>query len=211
MTVEQEMTRTERRRLATHGDMLLATRDGLLEHGPAGLNARIIARLADHAVATFYNHFTDVDAAIDELVEPRAEWAETWARRIIDADDFREMVTRWIADFLVRLPVDGAEWEVVRAANRPLLDTAALGRISEAMVASHRGEFEDRGVAPGRAGSAALHIMVSAGDLYGGRTLAPEVMLRLARVLHAVHWGDPATVDRLARRSVDLAAVTEAG
>ena len=210
MPVEQTMTRTERRRLATHEDLLAATADVLLEHGLPSLNARVIAREADHAVATFYNHFADVDAAIDELIQPTADWAADWARRIIGADDFETSVAEWIADYLVRLQADGREWQVLRAANREPVSSEQLATIASEMVQRHADEFDSRGVPPGQAGAVALHIMVSSGDLYGSRTLPAATQLRLAAVLHAVHWSDPEAVRRGAQRSVEFAQAAAA-
>ena len=94
------MTRTERRRLATHEDLLEATRDLLLERGIAELSARLIATRADHAAATFYNHFADVDAAVLESIGQTERWAAAWASRIVLADDFPAAVAEWIADFI---------------------------------------------------------------------------------------------------------------
>jgi len=204
VAVEQTMTRTERRRLATHEDLLEATRDLLLERGPRDVNARLIAKRADHAAATFYNHFADVDAAVDEAIEPTSEWALEWATRIVGSDDYPMAIAEFVADYLVTLEVDGSEWAVAHAANRRVLKEDALAGIAEKMREQHLHSMEDRGVPAGHAGSMVLYIMAACGDLYGGRTLTRPVRRRIARMLHAAHFGDADMVATQAELSLDL-------
>ena len=143
---DASLTRTERRRRATHEDFLAAVRTLLVESGVTAVTARRAAKLADHASATFYSHFETVDDAIREAVAPTADWARCWADTIASSDDFAGAVADWIADFLVRIEVDGSEWEVVRAANRPLLTSKDFDEIAKRMVERHGDRFATRGV-----------------------------------------------------------------
>ena len=208
--VKTAMTRTERRRLATHEDLLVATRELLLERGPRDINARLIAKRADHASATFYNHFADVAAAIDEAMEPTAVWARDWAQRIVSAEDFPVAIAEFVAEYLVRLEEDGTEWAVAHAANRRVLNDGDLEDIAAAMRENHLHSMEDRGVPAGHAGAMALNIMASCGDLYGGRPLSRPVRRRIARMLHAAHFGDADMVATQAELSLDLVEEREA-
>jgi AcrR family transcriptional regulator len=66
---EQPLNRTERRRVATHNDLLDAVRDLMIEHVGPEFTVTDIADRADVAQGTFYNHFGDRDTAIDAAVK----------------------------------------------------------------------------------------------------------------------------------------------
>jgi AcrR family transcriptional regulator len=194
--VQQVMNRTERRRLETHEDLLEATKDLLLERGPRDLSARLIAKRADHAAATFYNHFADVDAAVLEAITPSAQWAAEWGQRVTDAEDIPAEVCAFIADFLVRLETEeGTLWAVAHAANRPLLevvldDTAAVAFADQDPVTGPAGDGCCSNMGRPQASQMVNHLMAVCGRMYGGRPVDEAARRRIARTLHAVFWDD---------------------
>lgn len=205
------MTRTERRRLATHEDLIEATKQLLLERGPRDVNARLIDKRADHAAATFYNHFADVEAAVSETIAPATCWFNEWAERIEHSDDFVGVISAFIADYLAKLETDGDLWAVVHATRRPLFPSEEFDAFAHRIALRHDEHMVDRGVAPGAAGSLVLDIMAACGDLYGGRVLDRDTRKRIARMLHAAHWQHPEEVAARTEISLDLAERARSG
>ena len=119
-------------------------------------------------------------------------------------------IAEFVADYLVRLEEDGTEWAVAHAANRRVLDDGDLDDIAVAMRENHLHSMEDRGVPAGQAGAMVLYIMASCGDLYGGRPLGRPVRRRIARMLHAAHFGDADMVATQAELSLDMVEEREA-
>ena len=66
---EPKLTRTERRKIATHDALLDAVRDLMIEHVGPEFTVTDVTDLADVAQGTFYNHFEDRDAAIRAAVQ----------------------------------------------------------------------------------------------------------------------------------------------
>ena len=66
-TTTGAMTRTERKRLATHEQLLSAGRELGMAGGWESIVVEDVAELADVSPATFYNHFGSRDAFFDEL------------------------------------------------------------------------------------------------------------------------------------------------
>jgi len=67
---DKPLNRIERRWHATHRELLDATIDELLGPMPTAISASSIARRADRAAGTFFNHFDSVEDAIDEALQP---------------------------------------------------------------------------------------------------------------------------------------------
>ena len=76
-------TRTERRKRETH-ERLLDTILELIMDGEQ-LSTRLIAERADVAVGTFYNHFDDVEGAIDEAFGPLRRKFDGWVAQVAQA------------------------------------------------------------------------------------------------------------------------------
>ena len=61
-------TRTERNWRETHDRIIRGALTEMAIHGIAGATIRGIANRANVATGTFYNHFADVDALLDEVM-----------------------------------------------------------------------------------------------------------------------------------------------
>lgn len=60
--------RRERRKLEARGRLVAATRQMIADQGPADLKIAEIAKAADVAFGTFYNHFESKDAIVEEVL-----------------------------------------------------------------------------------------------------------------------------------------------
>jgi AcrR family transcriptional regulator len=99
-------TRTERRKVETRTRLLDAAIAVVGEHGPHGAPVSEIARRADVALATLYNHFESKDALLSELGELLArEMSDELQRRARDESDSADALAavvlaliRWFDD-----------------------------------------------------------------------------------------------------------------
>ena len=71
--IDASLTRTERRRLQTHQQLLAATTQLMLEQSYSALTIKAITERADLGYGTFYLHFKDLDDAVWEVVYQIAE------------------------------------------------------------------------------------------------------------------------------------------
>lgn len=86
------LTRTERRWLATHDELLAATIEELLGPTPNTISAASIAQRADRAAGTFFNHFDSVESAVSEAMQPVEDLRELAASVLESSDDPKSMV-----------------------------------------------------------------------------------------------------------------------
>lgn len=137
-----EQTRTERRRLQTRGALLEAGHALLGEQGVSEWPISDLADRADVALGSFYNHFTDRDEFVEELVKyyvlDRQE--NLLARHIPDDNFVVRMAYRFT--FLVDLALDEAPHRrfVVAAGlggflYRPAMNSLFLQRLEAAREA----------------------------------------------------------------------------
>jgi AcrR family transcriptional regulator len=66
--MDDAMARTERRKLITHANLLAAGGQQISTVGLGGLSIRAMTEQADVALGTFYNHFTNREELIDEVL-----------------------------------------------------------------------------------------------------------------------------------------------
>jgi AcrR family transcriptional regulator len=131
------LTRTERRWIATHDELVAATLDELLGPTPQNISATSIATRADRAAGTFFNHFDSVESAVTEAMQPVVDLRDAVLDLFNTAEDPATIVP------LVLGSVMGA----VASVNRELLAARAngyrlpgTGPLSEAVIAALGGE-----------------------------------------------------------------------
>ena len=92
MTTQQQMSRVERRKLATRQSMLDAGRRLVARHGISDLSVQSVTEDADVALGTFYNYFDDKLSLFRALGEEDMEL--TGARLPIAVGDDDDVVTQ---------------------------------------------------------------------------------------------------------------------
>ncbi len=68
-TMNDDMSRTERRKAATRANLLAAGEQQISTTGLSSVSIQTTTELADVALGTFYNHFANKDELIDEILE----------------------------------------------------------------------------------------------------------------------------------------------
>ncbi len=113
---QTELTRTERRRLATRSSLLDAVIELLVEQQDSRLSSTDIAERADVAVGTFYNHFVSVEEAIEEAFAPLGEAIEMLVSELIEGHDLATELGRVVGSFLWWLSGKPEVWRATRVA-----------------------------------------------------------------------------------------------
>lgn len=134
-------TRTERRKRETHRRLLDAVLALIMAEGQPGLTTRSIANHADVAVGTFYNHFEDVDAAIDEAFAPLRRKFDTWVGMVTESDNPMRTGCEVVALFLRDVETEPDLWRASRRAGwnySAQLPAGAYREIDEQRIADGR-------------------------------------------------------------------------
>ena len=133
-TDQAPLTRTERRWLATHQELLDATLDELLGDDPKAISANSISRRADRAPGTFFNHFESVDDAINQALAPVVQLRDEGATLLSDTDDPAGVLPVVFGIVLARC-VNGDRALLATAAARELGHALpGTGPLSEAVI-----------------------------------------------------------------------------
>lgn len=109
MEARSGLSRRERRRERTRGEILAAGRELLLEVGPEALSLRQVARRADFSPASLYTYFESRDEMVAALFAESFERLDAYLRRVpLDLPPDRRVVELGLAymDFARDNPMD---------------------------------------------------------------------------------------------------------
>ena len=192
---DAELTRSERRRAATHRALQDAVIELLLETGHNRLSTTAIAERADVAVGTFYNHFLSVPDAIDTTFESVAQDFVDAVAEALQSDDVATGLGVGLGGFFCRLNEAPRIWKAARIAGwevSPIGDyTLVRGLIAAGVGPEDATEQEIAATA-----HLLCRLMTAFVDQFGEPDVDPQLPGQATRVLASAVMSDAEAVER---------------
>lgn len=171
MSQEPRLSRRERRRLSTRGEILTAARELLLEVGPEALSLRQVARRADFSPAALYTYFASRDELVVSLFAESFERLDAYLRRVpLDLPPDRRVVELGMAymDFARDNPMDLRCILTADPQDLPPSSGKALGLGAAMLLGQTFREGVEQGVFVGRTGLTVAEMAYGAWALVHG-------------------------------------------